>query len=195
MADDEKINDSKSFPIIKVITIAIVAIMIISTVVFFYNLNGKSLDFSDSSLLVVPTGSMDGEPTQYEISTIPKNSMIMVHNLSDDQKKDLAIGDVITFTQAGILKVHRIISIDTVSGTITTKGDANQSSDAPITFDDVSGKVVGVSAVVGGIISTLRNTLMHSPILMIVGLLLVIMMAITIMEIIKILRESKDEED
>ena len=195
MADDERINDSKRSLIIKIVTITIVAIIITSTVVFFYNLNGKSLDFSDSSLLVVPTGSMDGEPTQYEISTIPKNSMIMVHNLSDDQKKDLAIGDVITFTQAGILKVHRIISIDAVSGTLVTKGDANQSADPQITFDDVSGKVVGVSAVVGGIISTLRNTLMHSPILMIVGLLLVIMMAITIMEIIKILRESKDEED
>ena len=195
MADDERINDSKRSLIIKIVTITIVAIIITSTVVFFYNLNGKSLDFSDSSLLVVPTGSMDGEPTQYEISTIPKNSMIMVHGLSDDQKKDLAVGDVITFTQGGILKVHRIISIDAVSGTLVTKGDANQSADPQITFDDVSGKVVGVSAVVGGIISTLRNTLMHSPILMIVGLLLVIMMAITIMEIIKILRESKDEED
>lgn len=195
MADDERINGSKRSLIIKIVTITIVAIMIVSTVVFFYNLNGKSLDFSDSRLLVVPTGSMDGGPTEYEISTIPKNSMIMVHGLSDDQKKDLAVGDVITFTQGGILKVHRIVEIDAVSGTIVTKGDANQSADPQITFDDVSGKVVGVSVAVGVIISTLRNTLMHSPILIIVGLLLLIMMVITIMEIVRILKESNDDGD
>ena len=161
-------------------------------IVFFYHFNGDSFDFSDTEILTVPTGSMDGEPQDYPISTIPKHSLIMVHLLDDEGKKDLKVGDVITFHQDGLKKVHRIISIPG-DGTLVTKGDANQGPDAAITYDDVLGKVVGVAPTVGKVVSEAKD-LIKSPILIVIGILLLIIMIVTIREIIGIIREKPDEK-
>ena len=171
---------------------AIVLIALISTTTFFFHLNGNSLDFSDSRILVVPTGSMDGEPRPYSISTIPEDSIIMVHTLSDGQKSELTVGDVITFHQDGIHKVHRIIEID--DGTIVTKGDANQSPDAAIGLSDVDGKVVGVAPNVGKAVSFVRDLSSGSPLLIIIGVALIIIMIYSIIEVIGIIRNRDREE-
>ena len=166
----------------------------ITTSVFFYRLNGDSLNFSDSRVLIVPTNSMGGEPTDYPISTIPEDSLIMVHLLNDDEKKDLKVGDVVTFHQDGIDKVHRIIEIHE-DGTIITKGDNSKSADAPITYDDVFGKVVGVSAGVGKVVSEVRSFVLNSPILFIFGIVLLIILIVTIIEIIGILMQKPTDDD
>ena len=180
--------------IIKIaIPITITAVLFVSTLLFFFNLNGGSLDFSDSEMLVVPTGSMDGEPqNQYSIPTIPKDSIIMIHDLSDDQKKDLAVGDVVTFYQGGIYKVHRIVEID--GDKITTKGDANQSADLPITFEDIDGKVVGVAPLVGKVVSFIKGAVTGSPLLLFIGLVILVVMIYSIIEVVGILRNKEEEE-
>ena len=190
MSEDDGKNH---FPLKIVILAAVILIALASIAIFFYNFNGQSLDFSDSKILVVPTDSMDGESQPYDISTIPKDSLIMVHSLSEDQKKDLTEGDVITFRQGGIEKVHRIIEIKT-DGTPVTKGDANQSPDPAIAPEDIDGKVVGVAPTVGKIVSSVRDFTSDSPVLIIIGVALIIIMIYSIVEIIKIVR-NKDEEN
>ena len=188
---DEKKKDR--LPLEIIIVAGIVLISLISTTVFFFHFNGDSLNFAGSNILVVPTGSMDGEPKPFDIPTIPEDSIIMVHSLSDGQKNDLAVGDVITFHQDRIEKVHRIIEVKT-DGTLVTKGDANQSPDPAITLEEVDGKVVGVAPTVGKIVSSVRDFTLNSPILMIIGAALIIIMVYSMIEVARIVR-TKDEKN
>lgn len=182
----------RNFPLKTVIVAAIVIVVLISTTVFFYHFNGDSLDFSNREILTVPTDSMQGEPQDWPISTIPKDSIIMVHLLSDGEKKDLARGDVITFRQGGIEKVHRIVEIDP-DGTLTTQGDNNSGKDPPITLNDVHGKVIGVAPTVGKAVSAVKDFTMNSPILIIMGIILLIILIYSVIEIIRIVRKKDDE--
>ncbi len=189
MSDDT--SDGKKWrPRLSTCIVAVIILAsLIATTVFFFHLNGDSMDFSDSELLVIPTGSMDGGPQEHPISTIPEDSIIMVHNLSDEEKSSLAEGDVITFHQGGIYKVHRIDEIGK-DGTLYTKGDANQSRDAPIKLSDVNGKVVGVAPNVGKAVSFLRDASIGSPLLIIIGIILLIIMIYSIVEIVGIIRNQ-----
>ena len=136
---------------------------------------------------------MDAAPEDYEISTIPVDSLIMVHRLSADEKNDLKIGDVITFNQDGMVKVHRIIDL-LPDGRIVTKGDANLNPDVPITSDDVIGKVVGVSPIVGKVVSFIKDFMADNPMLFIVAVILLIVMIFCIGEMISMLRKGPDEK-
>lgn len=176
------------------VPVIVVVAMVISTGVFLYNFNGHSFDPRDRQILIVPTGSMDGEPLPYDIPTIPTHSLIMVHLLSDDEKKELSIGDVISFRQDGIEKVHRIVDIKT-DGTVITKGDANKTSDPAITADDIDGKVIGVAPVVGEIVSAVRDFTIRSPILIVIGVILLIIFVYSVIEVVRIVRKGDDEEE
>ncbi len=177
-------------PVVRiVIGVIIVSLLVIPVASFFYHFNGDSNDYFHSKMLVVPTGSMDGGPTEYEISTIPKDSTIMIRILSESEKDKLKVGDVITFYQNGIYTVHRIISISSFS--IITKGDASTSSDVPITKDDVIGKVVGVSVIFGDFVSAVRNLLTNAWPYLIIGLIIVLIMLYYIVVVIHIVREDR----
>ena len=184
-----EVKDRRAPPIALIVMAIIVVSIAAGTGVFFYHFNGDSIDFSNREILTVPTGSMDGEPQDYPISTIPKNSLIMVHDLSEEQKNSLTEGDVITFHQNGIYKVHRIISIPG-DGTLVTKGDANQSNDTPIKISDVNGKVVGVAPNVGKAVSFVRDASVGSPLLIIIGVILLIVMICSVIEIVGIIRDQ-----
>ena len=175
------------------IGIVVVVIALITTSIFFYHFNGDSFDFSGSEILIVPTGSMDGEPQDYPIKTIPVDSLIMIHSLSDEQKTELKVGDVVTFHQDNRYKVHRIIEID--GEKIITKGDANSSPDAPIKMGDIDGKVAGVAPNVGKVVSFIRDTFLNSPLLMLLGAVIIVVMIYSIIEVIQIMREKEEKEE
>ena len=177
-------------PVVRiVIGVIIVSLLVIPVASFFYHLNGNSYDFSRSEILIVPSDSMDGGPTGYEISTIPKDSLIMAHILLDSEKDELKVGDVITFYQEGIYKVHRIVSID--GKLIVTKGDANPSVDHPIGIEEVKGKVVGVSSIVGDLIFAIRESV-STGLLLLLALVIVIIMVYEIRVVITIVKEDND---
>lgn len=183
----------KDRPVVRIVLGVIIASLLVLPVAsFFYHLNGDSNDFLDSELLIVPTSSMDGGPTGYEISTIPKDSLIMAHTLSEKEKDDLKVGDVVTFYQDGIYKVHRIISIS--ADTITTKGDASSSADLPISKDEVKGKVVGVSSIIGDVVSAVRGMLKNSALLLFIALILILIIIFYTIVIFQILREERISE-
>lgn len=53
-------------------------------------------------------------------------------------------GDIITFLMSGssMVATHRVVSIDESNREFTTKGDANNTQDAPISFDRLVGKTL-----------------------------------------------------
>ena len=144
-------------------TLAILIVLVVCLTGYAAHLNGGSLDFSDTEAKIVVSGSMDGEPRDYDIRTIPTGSLIMIHQVPSDPSdfySSLKVGDVLTFdyihpvSQESMVVTHRIIAIDESSGayTYTLKGDSiaddpTNGSVQVIASDsgDVIGKVVGVS--------------------------------------------------
>ncbi len=149
------------------VTVAIVLAVALSLTAYLWDRNGNSLDFSDTQVLVVISGSMDGEPrTGYEIETIPVESMVFVREVPSDPGEaqefysSLRVGDVLTFdyrhpvSGESMVVTHRIVSISESGGvyTYTLAGDSiaddpTNSSTQTVTSDsgDVIGKVTGVS--------------------------------------------------
>ncbi len=75
----------------------------------------------------VQSGSM--EPTLH------KGDLLFVK-----EKTEFNIGDIVVYQSEGILVVHRIVDIE--GSIITTKGDANNTSDEPFSSEYIKGKVV-----------------------------------------------------
>lgn len=67
--------------------------------------------------------------------TIEKDDMVIVKLNSDYEQED-----IVTYKLNGDFITHRVKRID--SSTITTKGDANNTKDAPISKDNILGRVV-----------------------------------------------------
>ena len=91
---------------------------------------------------VVLTGSM--EPT------ISANDLILVA-----EKPVYAEDEIVVYQSGNILVVHRILDI--TDGMVTTKGDANNTSDAPVELSAVKGKVVGVIPGMGSVMKILKT--------------------------------------
>jgi signal peptidase len=68
---------------------------------------------------------------------IPKNSVVYVRRV---EPVSLEVGDIIAFeSNSDLPLMHRIIEIK--ADEIITKGDANDNQDAPISFNEIIGKV------------------------------------------------------
>lgn len=126
--------------------VAVVAVVSAALYVV-YDLNGQSLDLSDREARIIVTNSMDGEPTDYPISTIPVNAMVMIERLDDSEKSGLKVGDILSFYNArGMLINHRIIEVQPTL--YKTHGDNTHATET-VTYDMIHGHVVGVSSWLG----------------------------------------------
>ena len=92
------------------VILAVALVLAVLSVSAFYNANGKSLDVRDREVRLIVTDSMDGERMPYSVSTIPKDSLVVVKLISDEEKKDLQTGDVIQFRYGSVLNHHRVVS-------------------------------------------------------------------------------------
>lgn len=68
------------------------------------------------------------------------NDLVYINQLTDTEKLDLAVGDVIAFSINGKEILHRIILI--TSEEVTTKGDNNDSPDNPVSYQQINAKVL-----------------------------------------------------
>jgi len=139
--------------------VLLVVALILPVSLFALHLNGWSLDLTDRELYVVMTDSMDGEPRDYEISTIPVRSLVAVDRSPDS----VEVGDVIGYVSgiAGFPVFHRVVSIDHAKGTFTVKGD-NVPFAEEIPAGWVMGKVVGVDPLLGNMVVLIRENLILS---------------------------------
>lgn len=94
------------------------------------------------------------------------------------------VGDKIVFRDGAGFTVHRLKSID--GDTFVTRGDANDTDDAPIRAADVKGKVVKRLKGVGNLVSAVR-----SPI----GIAVILGLAVVLFEAPYFLRDRKKRDE
>ena len=92
-----------------------VVVLIILMTVGFYEINGESLDPRGTDFRIIVTDSMDGEETDFEIPTIPVDSLVTVKHLDIDEFDDVKVGDVVAYDFNGMMIVHRVIQNDSES--------------------------------------------------------------------------------
>lgn len=91
---------------------------------------------------VVLSGSM--EPT------IMTDDLIIVQ-----EAESYEIGDIVVFQSGSMLVVHRIVDMD--AELVTTRGDANNTDDAPIAKMYIKGRVIGKVSGVGNLIRVIKS--------------------------------------
>ena len=112
------------------LSIAIVILLLIIVLKVVTLANKKDyLDFFGYSVFNVATGSM--EPT------ISENDIILVK-----KQKSYKVNDIITYEKNGSYITHRIVDINNTD--IIAKGDANNTTDAPIKRGVIIGKVIKI---------------------------------------------------
>ena len=173
---------SRTKMIIAVAVVLFIVIAALGTLMVF----NKSANLLDSEFRVIVTGSMDGEPQDYEIQTIPVNSLIAVHKMQRDQLSELKVGDVIGFYSPLVNGniYHRVISIDEDNRVFTTKGDNTHATES-VPFDDVNGKVVNVNHPAGEVITFVKNNMLF----IVVILVLLFVMVEAVSYLLKIWKE------
>lgn len=138
-------NGERKLTAKRAVTAVVLATIVLSTAYVFYDLNGDSFDCSDRSLVLVITNSMDGDVHGQKVDSFPADTVVMVHRLSDDEKLDIHVGDVLSFRQGSILNHHRVVDISGIaSGYVVTQGD-NASSRETVPLSDIEGEVVGTN--------------------------------------------------
>ncbi len=155
----EKAKKNKYSALIRRIALAVLGILLGLNVYHAnaQNLAGKSLPMPFGfGAAVVLSGSM--EPT------LSVNDVIFVR-----AKDCYNINDIVVYDSGREMIVHRITEHN--GDTITTKGDANNASDEPISAEAVKGKVVFSIPYVGVAVKALR-----SPVGMIVILLTAVLL-------------------
>ncbi len=132
--------------------------------------NGMPMPFGVGASIVL-SGSM--EPTLHV------DDLIFVK-----KAETFTVGDIVVYQSHGSSVVHRIMSLD--GETVTTKGDANNTEDDPITVSDIKGIYVGKIGGVGGFVR-----FMKSP----VGTILILAAALILLELsFRKEKESGDRE-
>lgn len=92
---------------------------------------------------VILTGSMT--------PIIQPGDVVIIRPVTDPNR-DIQTGDVVTFReQDGSMVTHRVVlkSVSADTSWLTTRGDANNTDDAPIKVGQVVGKVIGLVSWIG----------------------------------------------
>ncbi len=139
----------KKNPIIRnVIRTVFLAVAAVVLGVSVYSWNAKSLTGNQMpmpfgyGMSVVLTGSME--------SRLSENDLIIVK-----ETDRYGIDDIVIFQDGNSLVVHRIIAMD--GDTVTTKGDANNTPDAPINKSQIKGVLIYDIPGVGGVVNVIKH--------------------------------------
>lgn len=158
------------------VLIAVLSVAALSATAYAVWMNGGSLDFSDSELLVILTDSMDGDPQPYDIAGVPAGSLVMVrHDISE-----IRAGDIIGYRIEGVPDpfFHRAVSVR--EGSVVLKGD-NAAISEEIPLEDLVGRVVGVDTNMGKVVLFLKSGLSMSIIMMALASILIL----TLLDIVR----------
>lgn len=128
-----------------------------------YNWNARSLT---GNVLPMPFGYGGAAVLSGSMEpTIMTGDMIIVR-----AEESYADGDIVVYQTGRILVVHRIVASDET--TVTTRGDANNTEDAPIDRSQIKGKVIYKIPHVGTAVRLLKTPV--ATILLILGAVLTV---------------------
>ena len=135
-------------------------------------LNKEYVNIFGYTFFEVATGSMSG--------SIEVGDVVLVKITKEVQEND-----IIVFKENNSFITHRVVKKD--GDIITTKGDANNTEDSPITIDKVLGKVTGVIENVG----IIRKVITSPAVLISITITLILLGIVVIYKP----KEQKVEED
>lgn len=146
--------------VVKIVIIALLALLLACNLYALAAraITGEHPDLVGWSAAVVVSGSMS--------PAIEVDDMIIIH-----RKDSYSCGDIITYKDGGSLVTHRIHEI-AEDGSYITKGDYNNTFDAPVAPDSVVGSVILVIPKIGLIVSALRTPL-GICVMLLIGFLLI----------------------
>lgn len=183
MSLKERVHENR-----KIIAAAALVAVIALAAVSINSALGGSLDPDDSDVFVVVTGSMDAGETDWPISTIPVNSLVIVKTLDRDELSEVSVGDVLAYEWKGLTVVHRVVAIDEESEIFTTKGDANNYTD-PIPYDDAIGTVINVYPHLGQLVMFMKGNIA----LTIAGIIALVIAVSSVIEIYRIVTNKEEK--
>ena len=139
-----------------VVVLAVALVLAVLSVSAFYTANGNSLDVKDREVRLIVTDSMDGERMPYSVPTIPKDSLVVVRLISDDEKSELKEGDVVQFRYGSVLNHHRVVSNNVEEGYVITHGD-NTDSNEKVYYSAIRGEVMGANHAAGEVVTFVKD--------------------------------------
>ena len=155
------------------ITIIILVAIIVGVNVYTINatrLAGNSIPMPFGvGAAVVLSGSM--EP---ELST---GDMLIVA-----ERESYSVGDVIVYQDGRTSVTHRIVAIS--DDEVITRGDANNTDDAPISIDNIKGRVVFVVPFIGYIANAIKTP---------IGTIVILALSVFLLE--RSFRSTKEKDD
>ena len=174
--------------IINAVSIAAIILAVAVLAAVFMTKNGEAPSFAGYSLFTVMTGSMEPE--------LPVGSLVIVKNCDPSE---ISEGDIISFYSrdpsiTGSVNTHRVIETEQIDGHygFVTKGDANAMPDNEMTYDqDVIGKAVFSSLLLGKIVHLTSNPLVFFPLIIIPLLIILISNIVTTVRIAKEIAEEE----
>ena len=171
----------------KTIVVLVVALVLaVLSVSAFYTANGNSLDVRDREVRLIVTDSMDGERMPYSVPTIPKDSLVVVRLISDDEKAELKEGDVVQFRYGSVLNHHRVVSNNVEEGYVITHGD-NTDSNETVYYSAIRGEVMGANHAAGEVVTFVKDYVFF-----IIAVIVVLFIGSLLVDEIR--REKKKEE-
>lgn len=152
------------FALINILSVIIIAAAVLVLLVVLLTPAGTPPSIGGYTALRITTGSM--APT-YKIDT-----MLLVKKTDPAQIQE---GDVISFYSSdpaldGAVNTHRVVSVQKEDGTIVyeTKGDGNNIVDTyPVKGEDLIGKVVGSSVILGKLSRLVANPVIFIPVILV----------------------------
>ena len=139
-----------------VVVLAVALVLAVLSVSAFYTANGNSLDVRDREVRLIVTDSMDGERMPYSVPTIPKDSLVVVRLISDNEKSELKEGDVVQFRYGSVLNHHRVVSNNVEEGYVITHGD-NTDSNETVYYSAIRGEVMGANHAAGEVVTFVKD--------------------------------------
>ncbi|MDO4477666.1 MAG: signal peptidase I [Lachnospiraceae bacterium] len=184
-----KVKDIVS-KIINVISVLIIALAVVILVSVLFTKSGQVPRVGGFSFFRVVTGSMEPE--------IGTGSFIVVKETDPAQIQQ---GDVISFYSSaidmdGAVNTHRVVSVTEENGEyfFETRGDANALPDKELTpGDQVIGKVIAHSNVLGKLVGLLINPLIFFPLIVLPLVILIIVNLISSVRHTKALMQEEEE--
>lgn len=185
----------KSKKVINIIVNIIVAIILVMVAFVTVNIilsgNKGYTSLFGTAFVSVESNSMQGE----NADNFEKGDMLFIHVLSDEEKNNLQVGDVITFydtvngTQA--LNTHRIVAIVS-NGVYRTAGDNNVGLNGEVTWDvtyryadSIVGIYSGKIPVLGNVVSFFHTTTGFFICVVLPALLIVVYCAYSLIRAVK----------
>ena len=124
--------------IFQIVTIILLSVLLLFSLYQKYIKKSPLIKIGGLGIAIINSGSMQ--------PTLNIGEMILIQ-----EKKEYNVNDIVVFSETDFLVTHRIIEVNEKE--ISTKGDANNIKDEPISKQNIQGKVIYHSEILGWVLN------------------------------------------